>query len=145
MSAFWYRCSFGLLVSTLFYIGAICGIVYMYRSYASRASCSLNIFFIAWTAILLAAILIISLNSKVHFTLYIDMKHSGFSFLVFFLNYCRFIEVFYPLELWLFTLFSYVGVQSEGIVPSSLSPFNHLYFVYANLIHHQLKIIMEFQ
>ncbi|KEH41193.1 putative serine incorporator/TMS membrane protein [Medicago truncatula] len=60
------RCSFGLLVSTLFYIGAICGIVYMYRSYASRASCSLNIFFIAWTAILLAAILIISLNSKVH-------------------------------------------------------------------------------
>jgi len=118
----WYnRCSFGLLVSTLFYIGAICGIVYMYRSYASRASCSLNIFFIAWTAILLAAILFISLNSKVHFTIYIDMKNSDFSSLLFSLNYCRFIEVFYPQELWLLTLFSYVGVQSEGIVPSSLT------------------------
>ncbi|WJX10856.1 hypothetical protein P8452_01530 [Trifolium repens] len=60
------RFSFGLFMSTLFYVVAICGIVYMYTTYASRSSCSLNIFFITWTAILLAVMLVISLNSKVN-------------------------------------------------------------------------------
>ncbi|CAI8601929.1 unnamed protein product [Vicia faba] len=60
------RCSFGLVMSTLFYVCAICGIVYMYASYASKSSCSLNIFFITWTAILLAVMMVISLNSKVN-------------------------------------------------------------------------------
>ncbi|XP_029124962.1 probable serine incorporator isoform X4 [Cajanus cajan] len=58
------RCSLGLLMSTLFYVASICGIVYLYESYASRISCSLNLFFITWTVILLAAMMVISLNSK---------------------------------------------------------------------------------
>ena len=41
----------------------------MYRSYASRSSCSLNIFFITWTAILLAVIMAASLHPKVHYVL----------------------------------------------------------------------------
>nr|KYP73604.1 Serine incorporator 3 [Cajanus cajan] len=60
------RCSLGLLMSTLFYVASICGIVYLYESYASRISCSLNLFFITWTVILLAAMMVISLNSKVN-------------------------------------------------------------------------------
>ncbi|XP_057434021.1 uncharacterized protein LOC130726735 isoform X1 [Lotus japonicus] len=62
----WHRCSVGLSMSTMFYVAAICGVVYMYTSYASRSSCSLNIFFITWTAILLLVMMIISLNSKVN-------------------------------------------------------------------------------
>ncbi|ESW17422.1 hypothetical protein PHAVU_007G238300 [Phaseolus vulgaris] len=60
------RCSFGLLMSTLFYVASICGIVYLYTSYAPSTSCSLNLFFITWTAILLAAMMVISLHSKVN-------------------------------------------------------------------------------
>ncbi|QCE05571.1 Serine incorporator/TMS membrane protein [Vigna unguiculata] len=60
------RWSFGVLMSTLFYVVSICGIVYLYKTYAPRASCSLNLFFITWTAILLAAIMVVSLHSKVN-------------------------------------------------------------------------------
>ncbi|XP_047178532.1 probable serine incorporator isoform X1 [Vigna umbellata] len=60
------RWSFGLLMSTLFYVASMCGIVYLYTTYAPRASCSLNLFFITWTAILLAAIMVVSLHSKVN-------------------------------------------------------------------------------
>ncbi|KAL2326575.1 hypothetical protein Fmac_025633 [Flemingia macrophylla] len=60
------RCSLGLLMSTLFYVASICGILYLYKSYATRISCSLNLFFITWTVILLAAMMVISLNSKVN-------------------------------------------------------------------------------
>ncbi|KAH1035089.1 hypothetical protein GLYMA_20G078900v4 [Glycine max] len=60
------RCSLGLFLSTMFYVASISGIVYLYTSYASRTSCSLNIFFITWTVILLAAMMVISLNSKVN-------------------------------------------------------------------------------
>ena len=75
MSGFWYtsnflswhRCSLGLFLSTLFYVASICGVVYMYRSYASRSSCSLNIFFVTWTAILLAVMMAVSLHPKVHY------------------------------------------------------------------------------
>ncbi|KAG4918303.1 hypothetical protein JHK84_055618 [Glycine max] len=59
------RCSLGLFLSTMFYVASISGIVYLYTSYASRTSCSLNIFFITWTVILLAAMMVISLNSKI--------------------------------------------------------------------------------
>ncbi|OIV98855.1 hypothetical protein TanjilG_12023 [Lupinus angustifolius] len=57
-------CFLGLFMSTLFYVASICGVVYMYTTYASRSSCSLNIFFITWTAILLAVMLVVSLHSK---------------------------------------------------------------------------------
>ncbi|TKY53626.1 Serine incorporator 3 [Spatholobus suberectus] len=60
------RCFLGLFMSTLFYVASICGIVYLYTSYASRISCSLNLFFVTWTAILLAVMMIVSLNSKVN-------------------------------------------------------------------------------
>ncbi|XP_019465196.1 PREDICTED: serine incorporator 3 isoform X3 [Lupinus angustifolius] len=60
------RCFLGLFMSTLFYVASICGVVYMYTTYASRSSCSLNIFFITWTAILLAVMLVVSLHSKVN-------------------------------------------------------------------------------
>ncbi|XP_050239134.1 uncharacterized protein LOC126688478 isoform X1 [Quercus robur] len=59
-------CSFGLFISTLFYIASICGIVVMYPFYARRTSCTLNIFFITWTAILLIVMMVVSLHSKVN-------------------------------------------------------------------------------
>ncbi|XP_024931765.3 uncharacterized protein LOC107422600 [Ziziphus jujuba] len=59
-------CSFGLFMSTLFYIGSIGGIVYMYITYAIKSSCMLNIFFITWTTILLLVMMAISLHSKVN-------------------------------------------------------------------------------
>ncbi|KAK4258309.1 hypothetical protein QN277_007768 [Acacia crassicarpa] len=59
-------CSVGLAISTIFHGASLCGVVWMYTSYASRASCSLNIFFITWTAILLAVIIAVSLHSKVN-------------------------------------------------------------------------------
>ncbi|XP_054822802.1 uncharacterized protein LOC129321091 isoform X2 [Prosopis cineraria] len=58
-------CSLGLFISTIFHGASFCGVVWMYTSYASRSSCFLNIFFITWTAILLAVIIAVSLHSKV--------------------------------------------------------------------------------
>ncbi|KAL1806372.1 hypothetical protein ACET3Z_029440 [Daucus carota] len=60
------RCFLGLFMSTLFYIASICGIGVMYSLYAPSASCSLNIFFITWTAILLLVMMAMSLYSKVN-------------------------------------------------------------------------------
>lgn len=60
-----YSCSLGLLMSTIFYIASICGIVSMYPLYAHRPLCILNIFFITWTAILLIVMMVVSLHSKV--------------------------------------------------------------------------------
>ncbi|QHO23991.1 Serine incorporator [Arachis hypogaea] len=60
----WQRRSLGIFMSTLFYVASLCGVVYMYKSYASRSSCSLNIFFITWTAILLAVMMAVSLHPK---------------------------------------------------------------------------------
>nr|XP_029146902.1 probable serine incorporator [Arachis hypogaea] len=62
----WQRRSLGIFMSTLFYVASLCGVVYMYKSYASRSSCSLNIFFITWTAILLAVMMAVSLHPKVN-------------------------------------------------------------------------------
>ncbi|KAJ7979719.1 Serinc-domain containing serine and sphingolipid biosynthesis protein [Quillaja saponaria] len=59
-------CSIGLIMSTLFYIASICGIVLLYKLYTPRPSCTLNIFFITWTAILLIVMIIVSLHSKVN-------------------------------------------------------------------------------
>ncbi|KAA8548489.1 hypothetical protein F0562_000244 [Nyssa sinensis] len=59
-------CFFGLFMSTLFYIASLCGIVVMYSLYAPGPSCTLNIFFITWTAILLVVMMVISLHSKVN-------------------------------------------------------------------------------
>lgn len=59
-------CFLGLFMSTLFYIASMCGIVLMYSLYAPRTSCSLNIFFITWTAILLVVMMAMSLHSKVN-------------------------------------------------------------------------------
>ncbi|KAK6138538.1 hypothetical protein DH2020_027722 [Rehmannia glutinosa] len=59
-------CSIGLFMSTVFYISSVCGIVVMYVFYASKTSCSLNIFFISWTGVLLIVMMVISLHSKVN-------------------------------------------------------------------------------
>ncbi|KAL8483310.1 hypothetical protein ACS0TY_026119 [Phlomoides rotata] len=59
-------CSIGLFMSTVFYIASVCGIAVMYVLYASKTSCSLNIFFITWTGILLIVMMVISLHSKVN-------------------------------------------------------------------------------
>ncbi|PWA81573.1 serinc-domain containing serine and sphingolipid biosynthesis protein [Artemisia annua] len=56
----------GLFMSTLFYLASLCGIIAMYAMYASKPSCTLNIFFITWTAILLLVMMAISLHSKVN-------------------------------------------------------------------------------
>ncbi|XP_020541421.1 probable serine incorporator [Jatropha curcas] len=59
-------CSFGLFTSTIFYIASLCGIIAMYLLYGHNLKCSLNIFFITWTAILLTVMMAISLHSKVN-------------------------------------------------------------------------------
>ncbi|XP_021291417.1 probable serine incorporator isoform X1 [Herrania umbratica] len=59
-------CFFALFTSTIFYVASICGIVSMYYFYAPRPACSLNIFFITWTAILLIVMMAMSLHSKVN-------------------------------------------------------------------------------
>ncbi|KAK3029531.1 hypothetical protein RJ639_038490, partial [Escallonia herrerae] len=59
-------CFLGLFMSTLFYIASFCGIVVMYALYAPKPSCSLNIFFITWTTVLLVVMMVISLHSKVN-------------------------------------------------------------------------------
>lgn len=59
-------CSIGLFMSTVFYIASVCGIAVMYALYASKTSCSLNIFFISWTGVLLIVMMVISLHSRVN-------------------------------------------------------------------------------
>ncbi|KAL0456848.1 UNVERIFIED_CONTAM: Serine incorporator 2 [Sesamum latifolium] len=59
-------CSIGLFMSTVFYIASVCGIAVMYALYASKTSCSLNIFFISWTGVLLTVMMVISLHSRVN-------------------------------------------------------------------------------
>ncbi|KAJ8763892.1 hypothetical protein K2173_003674 [Erythroxylum novogranatense] len=58
--------SFGLFMSTIFYLASVCGIVVMYIFYGRRLECSLNIFFITWTAVLLAVMMAVSLHSKIN-------------------------------------------------------------------------------
>ncbi|KAB5564861.1 hypothetical protein DKX38_004915 [Salix brachista] len=59
-------CSLGLFMSTVFYVASVCGIVVMYAFYGRKIECSLNIFFITWTAILLIVMMAMSLHSKVN-------------------------------------------------------------------------------
>lgn len=59
-------CSLGLFMSTIFYLASVCGIVVMYAFYGRKVECSLNIFFISWTAILLIVMMAMSLHSKVN-------------------------------------------------------------------------------
>ncbi|KAL1548327.1 putative serine incorporator [Salvia divinorum] len=60
------NCSIGLFMSTVFYIASACGIAVMYVLYASKMSCTLNIFFITWTGVLLIVMMAISLHSRVN-------------------------------------------------------------------------------
>ncbi|XP_057831577.2 uncharacterized protein LOC131042255 isoform X2 [Cryptomeria japonica] len=53
-----------IMVSTTAYSASVCGIILMYIWYAPKASCSLNIFFVTWTLILLQIMTGISLHSK---------------------------------------------------------------------------------
>ncbi|PWA95519.1 serinc-domain containing serine and sphingolipid biosynthesis protein [Artemisia annua] len=48
----------------VFYMASLCGIIAMYAMYTSKPSCTHNIFFITWTAILLLVMMVISLRSK---------------------------------------------------------------------------------
>ncbi|KAL8167174.1 hypothetical protein V2J09_008673 [Rumex salicifolius] len=59
-------CFLGGFTSTIFYIGSISGTGLMFALYVPRSSCTLNIFFIAWTAILVIVLMAISLHSKVN-------------------------------------------------------------------------------
>ncbi|XP_038995770.1 serine incorporator 3-like [Hibiscus syriacus] len=59
-------CSIALFTSTVFYVASIYGIVSMYYFYAPKGSCSLNIFFITWTFILVIVMMAMSLHSKVN-------------------------------------------------------------------------------
>ncbi|XP_021859121.1 uncharacterized protein [Spinacia oleracea] len=59
-------CSLGLFMSTVFYVASICGVVALYILYVPRSSCTLNIFFITWTAVLLIVMMLITLHSKVN-------------------------------------------------------------------------------
>ncbi|EFH57562.1 hypothetical protein ARALYDRAFT_902458 [Arabidopsis lyrata subsp. lyrata] len=60
-------CSFGLVMSTVFYIGSVCGIAVMYYFYAASTACVLNMFFISWTVVLLIVMMVMSLHSKVKY------------------------------------------------------------------------------
>ncbi|WOL05791.1 putative serine incorporator [Canna indica] len=57
---------FGLFFSTIFCISSFVGIILMYYLYALERSCIINIFFITWTAILVKAMMMVSLHSKVN-------------------------------------------------------------------------------
>lgn len=57
-------CSIGLVMSTIFYVASVGGIIMVWKFYASGQS--LNIFFITWTGILLVVMLVVSLHSKVN-------------------------------------------------------------------------------
>ncbi|CAA7049439.1 unnamed protein product [Microthlaspi erraticum] len=59
------RCSFGLLMSTVFYIGSVCGIAVMCYLYAASTACLLNIFFISLTLLLLIVLMVMSMLLKV--------------------------------------------------------------------------------
>lgn len=61
-----YSCCVGLFMSTICYVASIFGVLLMYVFYASNMSCTLNIFFITWTGILLTVMMIITLHSKVN-------------------------------------------------------------------------------
>lgn len=71
-------CSVGLFMSTVFYISSVCGIAVMYMLYASKPSCTLNIFFISWTALLLVVMMVISLHYKVRFFPFQPMQEFQF-------------------------------------------------------------------
>ncbi|CDY37743.1 BnaA04g19250D [Brassica napus] len=58
-------CSFGFVMSIVFYIGSVCGIAVMYYFYVASTACALNIFFISLTVILLIIMMVMSLHSKV--------------------------------------------------------------------------------
>ncbi|XP_047313117.1 serine incorporator 3-like [Impatiens glandulifera] len=61
------NCFLGLFMSTLFYVASVIGIGMMYSLYVPKSSsCTLNIFFITWTAILLGVMMLVSLHSKVN-------------------------------------------------------------------------------
>ncbi|KAH9606235.1 hypothetical protein KSS87_005693 [Heliosperma pusillum] len=59
-------CSLGLLMSTVLYVASVCGFVMLYILYVPRSSCTLNIFFIVWTGVLLLVMMLVSLHSKVN-------------------------------------------------------------------------------
>lgn len=131
-------CSLGLFISKIFYVASVCGIVLMYSFYGRSLKCSLNIFFITWTAILLTVMMAISLHSKVysankflvfylllvnalsfHFLVCIDFILDFFfakiyayksSCVIYHGTLTRSIEVFYLLGLWLRTLSFCVGL-----------------------------------
>ncbi|XP_010469508.1 PREDICTED: probable serine incorporator isoform X3 [Camelina sativa] len=56
-----HSCSFGLVMSTVFYIGSVSGIAVMYYFYAA---CVLNMFFISCTVVILTVMMVMSLHSK---------------------------------------------------------------------------------
>ncbi|XP_026405618.1 probable serine incorporator [Papaver somniferum] len=58
-------CCLGLFMSIVFYIGSVCGIALMYLLYAPTLSCTINIFFISWTVILIIAMTVLTIHSKV--------------------------------------------------------------------------------
>ncbi|KAI3870174.1 hypothetical protein MKX03_025770 [Papaver bracteatum] len=58
-------CFLGLFMSIVFYIGSICGIALMYLLYAPTLSCTINIFFISWTVILVITLTVLTIHSKV--------------------------------------------------------------------------------
>ncbi|XP_020529109.1 probable serine incorporator isoform X1 [Amborella trichopoda] len=57
---------FGLFLSTVAYIAAICGILVMFLKYVRGTACPINIFFISWTIVLLLVMMIVALHSKVN-------------------------------------------------------------------------------
>ncbi|XP_074307072.1 uncharacterized protein LOC141642245 isoform X2 [Silene latifolia] len=59
-------CSLGLLMSTVLYAASVCGVGMLYILYVPRSSCTLNIFFIVWTGVLLLVMMLVSLHSKVN-------------------------------------------------------------------------------
>ncbi|KAJ6843117.1 putative serine incorporator isoform X1 [Iris pallida] len=56
----------GLLLSAILYTATFSGIVLMYFKYAPDTSCTLNIFVITWTVILVNVMMIVSLHSKIN-------------------------------------------------------------------------------
>ncbi|MCL7049047.1 hypothetical protein MKW94_009290 [Papaver nudicaule] len=58
-------CFLGIFMSIVFYIGSVCGIALMYLLYAPTLSCTVNISVISWTVVLIVAMLVVTIHSKV--------------------------------------------------------------------------------
>lgn len=110
-----------MLLATTAYLVCIVGIILMYIWYVPEPSCLLNIFFITWTLVLLQLMTSVSLHPKVslnclfspNLLVAIWVVKSNLS------GGSRWMLVSWLRGSWDSMLYSFAGVQSEGMAPDN--------------------------